>query len=213
MINNWTCRIKERMDILQLTQESLARKVGVTQSAITHYLTGRRAPPLRQFHKLATVLEVDPAWLQFGTQVESAEKLSAVRQHTVPIISWQQVSELTDEMTIKRDEIKEFVPHFYTDQSHWYALRVKGDSMISPTGHGQSFRTKDIIIIDPKKKPEHENYVIALLPRSKEATFKQYVIDGGMQYLKPLNPQYPLIEINEEVRIHGVVVSCINTFI
>jgi SOS-response transcriptional repressor LexA len=208
MINNWTSRIKERMDILRLTQESLAQKIGVTQSAITHYLSGRRVPPLKQFHKLAVVLEVDPAWLQFGVQKNIQEYDQVMKQHRIPIIGWQDVnSSMNTQMK------KEYVPNFYSDQSHWYALRIKNDSMIASTGHSQSFRPKDIIVIDSNKKPEHENYVIALLPRSNEVTFKQFVIDGGSRYLKPLNPQYPLIEIDNNTHIYGVVVACINPFI
>lgn len=65
-MNTWASRIRERMSELQLTQEELANKLGVTRGAITHYLSGRRVPPLRQFHKLAAVLKTDPAWLQFG---------------------------------------------------------------------------------------------------------------------------------------------------
>jgi SOS-response transcriptional repressor LexA len=209
MTNNWADRIKDRMDTLKLTQESLARKMGVTQSAITHYLTGRRVPPLKQFHNLATVLDVSPAWLQFG--ITSVDTTSATKQYPVPIISWQQAIELNN--GIRPEDAGEFVPHFYVDQSHWYALRVKGDSMVSTTGYSHTFRAGDIIVIDPDRKPAHEDYVIALLPRLKEATFKQYVIDSGMQYLKPLNPQYPLVEMNESMQIHGVVVSCINSFI
>jgi SOS-response transcriptional repressor LexA len=212
MINNWTERIRERMEILRLTQEVLASKIGVTQSAITHYLTGRRVPPLRQFQKLAAVLEVDPAWLQFGNQLTSAPATEK-SQHSVPIISWHQAAEFAEATKRKQSETEEYVPHFYTDQPGWYALRVKGDSMIAVSGHSQSFRAQDIIIINPDKKPEHESYVVASARRSKEATFKQYVIDGGIQYLKPLNPQYPLVEIDENISICGVVVSRISSFI
>jgi len=40
------------------------------------------------------------------------------------------------------------------------------------------------------------------------ATFKQLIIEGGHQYLKALNPEWPkpIIEIIENARICGVVV-------
>jgi transcriptional regulator with XRE-family HTH domain len=62
----WQDRIKERLKTLDMTQEKLARKSGVTRSAITHYLAGRRVPSLSQFAKLAEALETSPGWLQFG---------------------------------------------------------------------------------------------------------------------------------------------------
>jgi transcriptional regulator with XRE-family HTH domain len=54
-MNTWATRIKSRMKELGLTQEVLAEKMGITRGAITHYLAGRREPPLRQFQKLATI--------------------------------------------------------------------------------------------------------------------------------------------------------------
>jgi SOS-response transcriptional repressor LexA len=33
------------------------------------------------------------------------------------------------------------------------------------------------------------------------------VIDSGRRYLKPLNPQYPMIEMDEDFQIIGVVVD------
>ena len=40
---------------------------------------------------------------------------------------------------------------------------------------------------------------------TNQATFKQLVIDGPRRYLKPLNPRYPVIPIEREARICGVV--------
>jgi SOS-response transcriptional repressor LexA len=40
---------------------------------------------------------------------------------------------------------------------------------------------------------------------NKEATFKQYVVDGGVAYLKPLNPQYPIAQLDKTTIIYGVI--------
>lgn len=222
-MNTWATRIKSRMKELDLTQEELAQKMGLTRGAVTHYLAGRRIPPLKQFQKLASILKADPAWLQFGIQ---AEKISAPKQEkekkekevkrettfSLPVLSWQQAAELIDVSKVKRDEIKEWIPHFFTDKPRWYGLRIEGDSMTASSRHGNSFSEDDMIVIDPDKEVEHGSYVIAMLPRFKEVTFKQYVIDGGIRYLKPLNPQYPITSIDDKTHICGVVVSKICQF-
>lgn len=216
-VHSWATRIKARMKELEITQEQLANKLGITRGAVTHYLAGRRAPPLRQFQKLAAVLKADPAWLQFGTTVGSAsfqqkhiEKKGKTEasKYPIPILTWEQVTEFSDVSKLNHDEISEWLPHFYTDKSRWYALRVTGDSMTAP--HGQrNFHDGDIIIVDPDQTAKHGNFVIALLPKSKQATFKQLVVDGGINYLKPVNPQYPLISINDSTHILGVVFKCL----
>jgi SOS-response transcriptional repressor LexA len=218
IMNTWATRIKSRMKELGLTQEVLAEKMGITRGAITHYLAGRREPPLRQFQKLATILKADPAWLQFGEATTKSEPLHSVTskkekmaKHPLPILSWEQAMEFADIKKI-RGEAKEFIPHFYTDKSRWYALRVKGDSMTAPLNSSKSFHEGNIIIIDPDKIVEHGMHVIAILPHAKEAAFKQYIIDSGTRYLKPLNPQYPMIPIDESTHICGVVVGCFNFY-
>ncbi|EBM5549197.1 LexA family transcriptional repressor, partial [Salmonella enterica] len=45
------------------------------------------------------------------------------------------------------------------------------------------------------------------LEGENEATFKKLVMDAGRKFLKPLNPQYPMIEINGNCKIIGVVVD------
>jgi SOS-response transcriptional repressor LexA len=86
-----------------------------------------------------------------------------------------------------------------------YALRVQGDSMEPKFPEGVT------IIVDPDVKPVHGSFVIALLSDTEQTTFKQFVIDGR-RYLKPLNPRYPIMEIDDRVAICGVVKQMIMSF-
>ncbi len=214
-MNSWSMRVRERMKALGLTQEVLASKMGITRGAVAHYLAERRIPPLAQFKKLAVILKTDPAWLHYGTTVNKAALTKSspgenvAPKNQIPILSWEQVADFVDASKLS-NEAKEYVPHFFIAQPRWYALRIKGDAMTASSGSHLSFREKDIIIVDPDKIATHGNFVVALLPRAKEVTFKQYVIDGGIHYLKPLNPQYPIIEIDESTHIAGVVVQSLN---
>jgi SOS-response transcriptional repressor LexA len=219
IMDTWATRIKERMKDLGLTQEALAEKMGITRGAITHYLAGRRQPPLNQFQKLATILKADPAWLQFGKTTAKSEMLHSVTskkekmaKYPLSILSWEQAMESADIEKV-RGEAKELVSHFYTDKSRWYALRVKGESMTAPSNSSKSYHEGSIIIVDPDKVAEHGMHIIAVLPHSNEAVFKQYIIDSGTRYLKPLNPQYPMISIDESTHICGVVIGCFNFYL
>ena len=42
-----------------ITQEELARKVGVNQSMISHYITGRSMPALDTLSRICTALDLD----------------------------------------------------------------------------------------------------------------------------------------------------------
>ena len=50
-------------------------------------------------------------------------------------------------------------------------------------------------------------FYIALLGTTGETTLKQYVRDSGISYLKPLNSDYKMIVIDDDVQIIGRVVD------
>jgi SOS-response transcriptional repressor LexA len=88
-----------------------------------------------------------------------------------------------------------------------YALVVEGDSMTSPFPGMRSYNEGVIIFVDPDVEPTSGKRVIAKLPNANEATFKEYRIEDGKHYLKPLNPSYKMMEIDENVHICGVVIG------
>lgn len=63
-----------------------------------------------------------------------------------------------------------------------------------------------VIYVDPDRAVENGCRVVARIPNG-EYTFKVYTEDAGRKYLKPINPQYPLIDITEETHICGVVIG------
>lgn len=86
-----------------------------------------------------------------------------------------------------------------------YWLEVKGDSMSSPVG--VTFPEGMIILVNPEKESYSNCYVVAEIKDTHEATFKKLICDAGLYYLKPLNPNYPLIPLDSKIAIIGVVVD------
>lgn len=211
-MNDWVQRIKDRMSLVGITREHLAQELGITYGAITHYLTGVRTPPLRQFQRLASILQVDAAWLQYGVSVpnqEISEKKDQIKTNPVPLLAWNQLGTSPSFLQINHQE---HVPDYYSE-SLLYGLRVRDDSMTSMTGNLVSFIQGDTLLIDPNKNLAPGNFVIVFLKNIKEATFKQFVVDNGIKYLKPINPQYPLLPFDEEnAHICGIVVGCLRVF-
>lgn len=119
----------------------------------------------------------------------------------VPIISWVQAGSWADSnCQTTPGYAEEFV--YYPGKaksSRMFALRVKNDSM------EPEFREGDIVIINPDAQAENGSYVV--VKNGQEATFKQLVIDGSSVFLRPLNKQYPLIDMTgKDFRVAGVVV-------
>ncbi|WP_081327127.1 LexA family protein [Pseudomonas lurida] len=195
-----------------------------TTQAISKWLNGEAIAEADSMTALCSWLRVRREWLEYGVlpreQTSTPEALapsitnvtsnvSNVVQHfhKVPLISWIQAGAWC-----------EITPNIDTyDGGTWlscpvpiskngYALKVVGDSMTNPFP-GRSYPAGCIIFVDPEIVCRTGDRVIARVPRTNEATFKVLVEDAGRQYLKPINPQYPIIDITEETHICGKVVG------
>lgn len=86
-----------------------------------------------------------------------------------------------------------------------FGLRVSGDSMTTP--YGQSFPDGCKIVVDPEQRGGivSGDKVVAKINGEDGVTFKQFIEESGKRFLKPLNPQYPII--TDEFRILGKVIQ------
>ena len=120
-----------------------------------------------------------------------------------PIIDWSQVP--TDQRTgldQQRLRFDGILPCPVPCSQGTYVLRVKGASMEPKFDNG------DLIFVDPDITAESGKYVVVRLAGADEADFKQLIVEGGRQYLKALNPDWPdrITEMDEAAQVCGVVV-------
>lgn len=150
--------------------------------------------------KLTSVLNINAQWLASG---EGPRELSNVApgpaiRGTVPLISWVQAGDFTEVYDPLQPGEGERIPTTAPIHEHTFALRVHGDSMSPRFPEGM------LLVVEPDREPHPGDFVIA--KNGGDATFKQYVKDGGDYLLKPLNPQYPTKPLAGS-RIIGVVVQ------
>ncbi len=80
-----------------------------------------------------------------------------------------------------------------------YALRVTDDSMAPEFWEGC------IIIIEPRHSARSGQY--AVVDYANDTTFRQFVEEGGRQFLKPLNEKYAAVEITGPFSVRGIVIQ------
>jgi len=202
-------RLKRLRVEMGLSQRALAELCGwASQSRVGNYEAGSREISLDDAITLAKALNVSPAQLVFGEDLNSNVVFKSMHETkgSYPLISWVSAGSWLEAIEAYSPTTAD---KWYTttvdcsEQSFW--LEVKGDSMTAPAG--LSIPEGMVILIDPEVEPTNGKLVIAKLETENEATFKKYVIDAGNRYLKPLNPQYSMIPINGNCRIIGVVVD------
>ncbi|MCY0791949.1 LexA family transcriptional regulator [Morganella morganii] len=202
-------RIRQKRRELGLTQQALADKAGVNRVTVTGWEKGDYQPNGVNLQQLAEALETDARWLTDGIMSTEANvrfsKLNNPRGE-YPLISWVSAGNWCEALEPYHrksiDKWYETTVHCSED-SFW--LEVKGDSMTAPSG--LSIPEGMVILVDPKVEPSSGKLVVAKIDTDNEATFKQYIVDAGNHYLKPLNPQYRMTAINGNCRIIGVVVD------
>jgi len=191
--------IREGRQRLDMTEQQFADALGVSRGAVQQWeRSGGTAPKRSNQPAVAKLLGISVAELVSGGS-NVARSVDA-RVH-VPIVSEVEAGNYTVIDNFEPRHQFETVPVTVPVNRHTYALRVRGDSMISETG--DSFPDGALIIVEPELAPLAGDYVIALNSES-ETTFKQLVKDGGELYLKPLNARYPIRPLGSATVI-GVV--------
>jgi len=191
-----------------------------TTQAVSKWLNAEAVPEADSIAALSTWLNVRREWLEYGVlpknrEVTSPTQPPAVTSNVgevqnrfgkVPLISWVQAGSWCEPMNFEVYEGENWLSCPVPISKNGFALEVRGDSMTNP-GPGRSYPAGCIIFVDPDVEVRTGDRVIARVPRTNEVTFKVLVEDAGRQFLRPINPQYPIIDITEETHICGKVVG------
>jgi repressor LexA len=193
-------RIKERRVSMNLTQDELAKKLGLQKSAIAKYENGRVENIKRSvIAEMAKILECSPAYLmgwenntpsQGGVTINVLGRVAA----GIPIEAVTDIID-TEEITIELASTGEF-----------FGLQIHGDSMEPKISDG------DVVIVRQQEDAESGDIVIALV-NGQEATCKRLKkYQNGIMLLSTNTEYEPLVFSDEEVqekpvRIIGKVVE------
>ncbi|MHC8366186.1 LexA family protein [Pseudomonas sp. ZT5P21] len=215
-MDKWIELVKAKMSELNVTQEILAERLGMSQGGIGHWLNKRRQPGIddmnRVLHALGMeFLEVALVIREPDTSKEESQDL--VRKYNpyfrYPVSDWRESCEVRDgEPTVYNKARFELTDYHAQGAAFW--LTVVGDAMTAPSG--LSIAEGMMILVDPAIVPEPGKLVIAQWPDSSEATFRKLIEEGGQRYLVPLNPTYPKALYTNACRIIGVVVQATARF-
>lgn len=213
-MNTWIEAAKKRMRDMGITQSVLAERLGVTQGAVAHWLSGRRSPDIPTLERILKVLDLAPLGIRlvavddaFDGQSNVAPMLQPSRKpRSYPLISWVAAGERAESPDIfAPGQGEEMIESTENAGENGYWLTVKGKSMVSD-GY-PSFPPGMAILIRPEGFELVSGKFYVAKHRDGETTFKQYIYDAGTRYLSPLNPAYKLIEMDDDWAIIGRVVD------
>ncbi|HEY5993932.1 MAG TPA: S24 family peptidase [Gallionellaceae bacterium] len=206
-------RIRARRKELGLSQEKLGELAGLDQTVISKLERGDVQETAR-IAELAHALGCDALWLATGSAAGGKEARAArykrepvpeAAMHEVsfrgrvPLISYVAAGSWSDAVdNLSPGDAEQWIDTTVPVKRHTYALRVEGDSMEPRFPNGA------ILIVEPEAEPANGSFVI-VRQNGSDATFKQLIHDGGVWYLKPVNPRYPIMQLGPDAVLCGVV--------
>ncbi|UCP00076.1 XRE family transcriptional regulator [Metapseudomonas lalkuanensis] len=186
------------------TLEELANTVGTDTGNLSRLERGIQGASQELLQKILTALEITLGQPATAEQSNVSPAAQPVRYYRYAVISsvvaggWGEAIQPYEPGAEDRAELTD-----YKAKGPAFWLEVEGDSMTSPTP--PSIPEGHLILVDTGIEAQPGHLVVAKLEGDERATFKKLVSDAGQLYLKPLNPAYPIIPINGNCRIIGVV--------
>lgn len=195
-------------------KSAIAKAAGKSAAAVSQWLSGEtKEIKADSAAGIQAVTGFSAVWIATGkgpkmAAVSNVDEVRATRR--VPLISWVQAGSWSDvQDNFAAGDADHWEEAFSTTPGdNAFALVVRGESMTNPYPGELSFPDGTVIIVDPGRAVGAGDYVVAKDVATQQATFKRLAHDGGRWYLKPLNPTYPTIEIDDpSVRVIGRVIE------
>lgn len=185
-------RLKLSMKNSGFTQASLAEAVGMAQSSVWKLVSGE-ASSSRRLVDIASVLGVDAEWLQNGGDPKSAKSTA--------LPPFKAITEKYTEMpVIKGNKIssdKFLIP------TNIFKIALKTYEIESDTGVNEITKGS-IVVIDPKEIPSQNDLVLAEI--NKNISAYRYIKNAANSYLSVDDPRIPLVLVDENINLLGVIV-------
>jgi len=211
---------KRRLRLIQLRDDfcngnasELARKIDREPSYVSRMLwpegkSGRKRIADDMMEVIEKSFKLPRGWMDGIASENSNVELmqQPILRKKYPVISWVSAGAWAEALEpYSLDDVEEWCESDGHVEGEGFWLRIKGDSMTSPSG--LSIPEGMMVLFDTGKEWCHGALVLAKLVDANEATFKKLIVDGGDHYLKPLNPSYPLLPIDGNCKIIGVAVE------
>ena len=183
-------RLKEAMEIREISQADLVRRSGINKGTISNYLHDKYEPKQTAIYIIAKALNVNEAWLiGFDVPMNRTTKDETIT-YQIPLYS----SVSCGTGLFVDDQVEDYiaVPDRYVKANvEYFANTAKGDSMI-----GKQINEGDVLVFERTQHLENGSIGCFCID-DNEAVCKIYRrLSSGIILLESANPNYEPIEID-----------------
>lgn len=205
--------IKNARKAKKLSLEQLANQVDYDTGNLSRLERGLQSTTPEKLRRILDVLGIRLAQIGHGMDSNQDSGMSNVQMalqpsrgpREYPLISWVIAGEWAESCdNFQPGDAESWIASVENAGANGFWLEVRGDSMTC--SGNPSFPEGSRILVQPEADLASGKYYVVKL-ESGESTFKQYIEDSGLRYLRPLNPSYRTIQIDGDCKVIGRVID------
>ena len=216
MKNTISERIRNRRKDVGLTQQQVAKAIGISRVSVTKWENGSSKPDGENLYLLSKLLSKSPEWILYGKDGHDKTDYLRLNQHLyisdniarLPVLTWEQAGYWDMSCPVTEiPGIKNWVDVMTKTAENSFLLHVEGDAMTNSNGL-PTIPDGSTVLITPCSSNIRElvgKIILIQLEGTPNVTLKKVAIDGPNIYLLSLNPLYKPIELNGGYTIKGKV--------
>jgi len=188
------------------TLDELSHQVETDAGNLSRLERGKQFASKELLGRIMTVLGIELSQAQDAgmSNVQMALQPSRASKE-YPLVSWVIAGEWAESCdNFPPGDADVWLASTENAGEHGFWLDVRGDSMTC--SGNPSFPEGSRILVQPEADVISGKYYVVKLENG-ESTFKQYIEDAGIKYLRPLNPSYKTIQIVGECKFIGRVID------
>ncbi len=200
--------LEEKRKACKMKIAEVSRRTGIYYGHLYRILAGEIKPTLDTILRIAEALGCRDEALERWAGMKPAKKVEekpVIYAVSAPTAHLPVVASVPCGKPIEVEgSVLGFLPvHQDEAQRADFAIRAEGDSMSPYILHG------DFLLVRRQETATPGDIVVVSFETDGgwETTVKKYVVRNGKPYLEPLNPAYPTIPLQGNVRIVGRVVQ------
>lgn len=203
--NNLSYLIKK----YNIDNETLAKCTGLANSTIASLRSRAGNPTILTLKPLADFFGVtlDQLINQDCSLLESVDENSKLNQNiniAIPIIDISRVAEWPFYIDFNIQDNPELYINTTNNINNMCFAVTLDSEVLAPY-----YKKNTVFIIDPYKSITDSNIVIVSID-NKSPTFRQVFIDGGVNYFKPINPDFGKMQLSQNYTVYGVVIRAVS---
>lgn len=189
------------------TLDELAHQVETDAGNLSRLERGKQFASKELLGRIMKVLGIELSQAQDAGMSNVQMALQPSREpKEYPLVSWVIAGEWAESCdNFHPGDADEWIASTENAGENGFWLTVRGDSMTC--AGNPSFPEGSRILVMPEAELISGKYYVVKMMDSGESTFKQYIEDAGLKYLRPLNPVYRTIQINGECKFIGRVID------